>query len=84
MLLEIGKSLSLLLSILSLDALLASAFFVPGARWDDRLINSQVTATRAADKFCEKTGREAVVDTFESEECPNADGAATRVVFACR
>jgi Tfp pilus assembly protein PilP len=51
---------------------------------DDRLINSQVTATRAADKFCEKSGREAVVDTFETQECPNADGAATRVVFACR
>lgn len=42
MLLEIGKSLSLLLSILSLDFLLASAFFVPGARWDDRLLNSLV------------------------------------------
>lgn len=40
MLLEIGKLVSLLLSILSLDALLASAFFVPGSPWDDRLLNS--------------------------------------------
>ena len=40
MLLEIGKVVSLLLSILSLDALLMSAFFVPGAPWDDRLLNS--------------------------------------------
>jgi hypothetical protein len=40
MLLELGKLLSLLMSILSLYALLASAFFVPGSPWDDRLLNS--------------------------------------------
>ena len=40
MLLEIGKLVSLLLSILSLDALLGSAFFVPGSHWDERLVNS--------------------------------------------
>ena len=40
MLLEIGKAVSLLLSILSLDALLGSAFFVPGTHWDERLLNS--------------------------------------------
>jgi hypothetical protein len=39
-LLEIGKLVSLLLSILSLDAVLASAFFMPGAGWDERLLNS--------------------------------------------
>jgi hypothetical protein len=39
-LLDIGKVVSLLLSILSLDALLTSAFFVPGSPWDDRLLNS--------------------------------------------
>jgi hypothetical protein len=38
--LEIGKLVSLLLSILSLDALLTSAFFVPGSHWDERLLNS--------------------------------------------
>lgn len=40
MLIEIGKLVSLLLSILSLDALLTSAFFVPGSHWDERLLNS--------------------------------------------
>ena len=40
LLLEIGRAVSFLLSILSLDALLASAFFVPGSPWDERLLNS--------------------------------------------
>lgn len=40
MLLEIGKAVSLLMSILSLCALLESAFLVPGARWDERLVGS--------------------------------------------
>jgi len=40
MLLEIGKAASLLMSILSLCALLESAFLVPGARWEERLIGS--------------------------------------------
>ncbi len=40
MLLEIGKAVSLLLSILSVDALLGSAFLVPGTRWDERLFHS--------------------------------------------
>jgi hypothetical protein len=40
MLLEIGKALSLIMSILSLHALLVSAFFVPGSRWEERLANS--------------------------------------------
>jgi hypothetical protein len=48
MLLELGKLVSLLLSILSLDALLASAFFVPGSRWDDRLLNSLTRIVLAA------------------------------------
>jgi hypothetical protein len=39
-LLEIGKALSFLTSILSLCALMASAFFVPGSRWEDRLVGS--------------------------------------------
>ncbi|MGH9585734.1 MAG: hypothetical protein ACRD3F_02195 [Acidobacteriaceae bacterium] len=38
--LEIGKALSFAGSILSLYALLGSAFFVPGSRWQDRLIAS--------------------------------------------
>lgn len=38
--LEIGKALSFAASILSLYALMGSAFFVPGTRWEDRLIAS--------------------------------------------
>lgn len=38
--LEIGKALSFAVSILSLYALMGSAFFVPGTRWEDRLISS--------------------------------------------
>lgn len=37
MLLEIGKSLSFMLSILSLCPIVLSAFFVPGTRWEERL-----------------------------------------------
>lgn len=40
MLLEIGKAVSFIVSILSLCALLESAFLVPGARWDERLVGS--------------------------------------------
>ena len=39
-LLEIGKALSFFMSILSLCALMASAFFVPGSRWEERLFGS--------------------------------------------
>jgi hypothetical protein len=39
-LLEVGKALSFLISILSLCALLESAFFVPGSRWEERLVSS--------------------------------------------
>lgn len=38
--LEIGKALSFAASILSLYALMGSAFFAPGTRWEDRLIAS--------------------------------------------
>ncbi len=37
MLLELGKPLSFLLSILSLYPVAISAFFAPTARWEDRL-----------------------------------------------
>ncbi len=37
MLLEIGKALSFLLSILSLYPVVGGAFFVPGAHWQERL-----------------------------------------------
>ncbi len=40
MLLELGRMISLLLSVLSLHALLASAFFDPGTRWEERLLHS--------------------------------------------
>jgi len=39
-LLELGKALSFVMSILSLYALLVSAFFVPGSRWEERLVGS--------------------------------------------
>lgn len=48
MLLEIGRAVSFLLSILSLDALLTSAFFVPGSPWDERLLNSLERVVLAA------------------------------------
>jgi hypothetical protein len=51
---------------------------------DDTLINPQVTATKAADKYCEKTGRAAVVSTFDTQACPGTNSSTTRVVFACR
>jgi hypothetical protein len=40
MLLEVGKALSFFLSILSLYAVMISAFFVPGSRWEERLMDS--------------------------------------------
>ena len=40
MLLELSKALSFVMSILSLYALLVSAFFVPGSRWEERLVGS--------------------------------------------
>ena len=39
-LLDFGKVASFLMSILSLCALLDSAFFIPATRWEDRLIAS--------------------------------------------
>jgi hypothetical protein len=47
-LLELGKALSFFLSILSLYALMASAFFVPGSRWDERLAGSLLRIAVAA------------------------------------
>lgn len=38
MLLECARALSFLLSILSLYWMIASAFFMPGSRWEDRLL----------------------------------------------
>jgi hypothetical protein len=40
MLLDLGRAISLILSYISLYALLDSAFFVPATRWEDRLIAS--------------------------------------------
>ena len=37
MLLDLGKVLSMLLSIVSLYYVVVDAFFVPGTRWEDRL-----------------------------------------------
>ncbi len=48
MLLELGKPLSFMISLLSLYPLLFSAFFVPGTHWDDRLLLSLSKAAMAA------------------------------------
>jgi hypothetical protein len=48
LLLDVGRVVSLLLSILSLDALLGSAFFVPGSRWEERLAGSLLRIALAA------------------------------------
>lgn len=48
MLLELGKALSFFMSILSLYALLVSAFFVPGSRWEERLVGSLLRIALAA------------------------------------
>jgi drug/metabolite transporter (DMT)-like permease len=45
---EIGKFVSLGASILSLFALMGSAFFVPGASWEDRLTASLLWIALAA------------------------------------
>jgi hypothetical protein len=50
MLLDLGKALSFLLSLLSLYPLLFTAFFVPGTHWQDRLLLSIDKAALAA--FC--------------------------------
>jgi hypothetical protein len=42
MVLELGKALSFFASILSLYALMGSAFFTPSSTWEDRLIASLV------------------------------------------
>jgi hypothetical protein len=39
-LLDLGKVVSFAMSILSLCALLDTAFFIPGTRWEDRLVAS--------------------------------------------
>jgi hypothetical protein len=39
-LLDLSRALSLALSIISLYALMDSAFFIPGTRWEERLVAS--------------------------------------------
>lgn len=48
MLLDLGKSISFLVSILSLFPLLLAAFFVPGRSWVDRLPHAADKALLAA------------------------------------
>jgi cation transport ATPase len=48
MLLELGRALSFFLSILSLYAVLMSAFFVPGSQWQERLAMSVLKIALAA------------------------------------
>lgn len=49
MLLELGRTLSFILSLLSLFPVLVSAFFEPGNRWQDRLAVIALNITLA---FC--------------------------------
>lgn len=48
MLVELGKPISFLVSLLSLFPLLFSAFFVPGTQWEDRLLLSMDKAALSA------------------------------------
>jgi hypothetical protein len=48
MLLELTKALSFFASILSLYALMGSAFFVPGTQWQERLVASALRIALAA------------------------------------
>jgi hypothetical protein len=48
MILELGKALSFFASILSLYALMGSAFFVPGTQWQERLVASALRIALAA------------------------------------
>jgi hypothetical protein len=70
LLLEIGKALSFFASILSLYALMGSAFFVPASTWEDRLIASLLRIALAG-CVCFASGilfrEEAVRRTPESE-----------------
>jgi hypothetical protein len=50
MLLDLGKAISFLVSLLSLFPLLLAAFFVPGRRWEDGLLLSADKAMLSA--FC--------------------------------
>ena len=45
--LQVGKVASFILSLLSLHALLASAFFVPGTKWEERLFHAMVSLVLA-------------------------------------
>jgi len=47
MLLDLGRAISLALSILSLYPVMLSAFFVPGTRWEDRLVLSMLRIATA-------------------------------------
>lgn len=70
MVLELGKAISFFASIASLYALMASAFFVPGTEWQDRLIGSLLRILMAA-CVCFASGilfrEEALQNTPESE-----------------
>ena len=48
MLLDLSRAVSFLLSILSLCWVTMSAFFVPGSRWEDRLVLALLRAALAA------------------------------------
>jgi len=48
MILELGKFVSFAASILSLYALMGSAFFVPGSSWQERLVGSLLHIAMAA------------------------------------
>ncbi len=45
---ELAKAVALILTIVSIYALLGSAFFAPGSPWDQRLLNSVETLAMTA------------------------------------
>jgi len=78
MLLEIGKAVSLLMGILSLCALLESAFLVPGARWEERLLGSLLRIALAG-CVCFASG--VLFRTAEPESAPLTRTLPVRLFF---
>jgi hypothetical protein len=77
MILEIGKAVSFLASILSLYTLMGSAFFVPSSTWQERLLASLVRIGLAA-CVCFASGILFLQD--EIRHAPDADRSLTRML----
>jgi hypothetical protein len=77
MLLEIGKAVSFFASILSLYALMGSAFFVPSSTWQERLLASLVRIGLAA-CVCFASG--ILFRQDEIRRAPESDPSLTRML----